>query len=515
MAEYTADASWSLELPSDTEYEYDTDIAEPEVVRPKVDMHKTWCWVFKIDSQPDSYEYLHQQDKCKTVIGVIEEGERYGLHIGGLSCYTNNSRKPGAAATALSLCESIGFTGSIKYCEPPIEQDSGRNWFIHNCKSDSALIASIRADARARGWTLYWTRADKKSVQSTEDELHQSGNMEVISRWFNKYRSERGDNIPSYADFRFDVAVRFGGAVANMERNLRLLYDTWEPSRKRTWLADALDALPDDDPLVKQSRREIDHEECARMMSKWADSWMIFSEQRDYQMKDVDHQRCMRLYCVMMMLICRTSGRHNGIKWHGLWIVGKAGMGKTMLSRFVAGPYTRSKKVNGDSKGVGRFNMNRMMEVLIIDDVKTVSYESMDFYAVVNQILDNAGTEVKIFGSTTEVKNKYLIITSNDRIQQLEDEQTHKEDDNSARREAHPLRRRVLEIRMSEFAPFDLCGPIWSIYENASKTEDGDRIMWTWYRLESSRHRFVDGCRDKRLVALQSMMDEQCRKYFD
>lgn len=500
--------SWTTVIPSDAQFEYDSDIAVVETRRPNTDLCRIWCWVYKIDSQPNSYEYLHQSDKSKTVLGVIEEGEQYGLHVGGLTVFTNNYRKTGAIATANRLCESLGFKGSVKYCEPPRESDGGSSWFVHNCKHSAEMISTLRAEARARGWNLYWTREDKRSKDDSAFlYLRQSGNMDVINKWFENYKTARGDDIPTYNELRLDAIKQFGGGTANVERNLRMLYDSWCPSKKRNWISAAMATLPDDSPLVKQMRREIDFEGCARMLSEWSKYWQVYSEQRDYQMKDVDHQDCMRLYAVMMMVICRTSSRVNDIKWHGLWLVGDPGVGKSMLARFVAGCRNRIKNVNMDAKGVGRFNMNQFQEVLIIDDVKTVKYDSMDLYSVVNQILDNGGASVKIFGSTVELQDRYIILTSNDRIQKLEDDQPAEE------KTTHPLRRRVLEIRMSKFVPQQLSGQIWSIYERQDKRDDGDRLMWMWYRLESDRHKFGNGCRDRRLMDLQKIMDYQCEQY--
>ena len=485
----------------------------------KTDIGKVWSWVYKLEEKPkEPVQYLHETEKCKIVVGLIEEGEKFGLHIGGLSCYANNSRKVAAGKLATSLCRQLGLKGSIAYCETS-KFDSGKKWVEHNFKGDAVAFQEAKTEARKRGWNLYWMRDEKKT---SDDGMKVSRNLLVVQAWFDDYKARLGDEKPTYDKFKDDLFEKFGAAVANLERSTKMMYDTWKPTAKRGWLAAALSELPNDSPLVKYARYEVNYNRAVRHLLKWTKTWQVYSEQNDYKkLKDTAFPACMRLYAVITILLTRTSARTNNLRVHGLWICGQKGIGKSLLSCYAAGIKTRRKKIAGDAKGVGRFKFNVFQEVCLVDDIRADLYRTQDYYQIINQLLDNTGTEAKVHSASVEITNKFVVLTSNERIATLDEEpEKEKKSEDECRDTTkklavqHPLRRRVLELYILSELEQETVEDLAKINDNEIYKEEGDKLAWKWYKEESRRHRFSNGCNEPKLVALQELLDAQSNKAY-
>jgi hypothetical protein len=361
---------------------------------------------------------------------------------------------------------------------------------------------------------------------STIGKMRMSDNTKLVQRWFDDYRSKRGDDKPVYEQFKDDLYTQFGPTVSYLERCTRAMYDNWKPAAKRNWLAAELAALPDSSPLVKYRRLEIDYEGSAKYLTQWSEHWCVFSEQNDYRMKDTLHVSCYRLYAVITLLLTRTSQRTNEIKTHGLWVSGPKGYGKTLLIEFASGIRERRKKIAGDAVGVGRFKCNNYQEVIIVDDIKADTFKMGNYYQTLNQLLDNTGTEVKVHSSSSFLINKYVLLSSNERIRALEDEQKqedNKRDDDympgeqreTRKKDEHPLRRRVLEVNVQRPMNKAMVEQLVKINNDADYREEGDKLMWRWYYEASKAHRFEYGCKDARLMELQRMLDNHCAKEYN
>lgn len=495
---------------------------QDEEMAPVRDIGKVWAWVCKLKKRPDRItRHTHETEKCKYSIGLVEEGEEYGLHVGGLSCYGNNSRKLGALKDAQKLFEPgsenpFGFSGTVGYCNLAV--NSGKDWMRHNFKGDRQARDRVIEEARERGWNLYWMRIQEEDGESMpKGKMKMSDNMRLVHAWFNDYRAERGDSKPGYERFKDVLYERFGPSVAYLERCTRAMYDNWKPSVKHNWLLERLAKEPDDSPLVKHARIDIDYERTAAALCDWTDTWLVYSEQNDFRMKDCVDVRCYKLYAVMMCLLTRTAPRTNAIKTHGMWICGPKGMGKSLLTEFASGIFERRKKVAGDAAGVGRFKCNSFQDVIIVDDIKCDIYKQRDYYQTINQLLDNTGTEVKIHSSTALLVNKYVILNSNEEMIGLDREDTDDETDGRVQvmKYTHPLRRRVLEIRIREPLKRFAINQIVKINNDSDYREEGDRLMWRWWIDMSRRHRFKNGCADRNLIRMQEMLDEQYRDEYE
>lgn len=338
--------------------------------------------------------------------------------------------------------------------------------------------------------------------------MKMSENMARVHEWFEDYKAQRGEDKPSYEQYKDDLFTRFGCTVAYLERGSRALYDSWKPAQKRSWLVARLAELPDDSPLVKHMRLEINYAKTARVLCDWTDSWQVFSEQRDYP-DLIENGQDARMYVLMMMVLTRTSNRTNQIKTHGLWICGPKGYGKSVITDFIAGISTRRKKIAGDAKGVGRFKCNNFQDVIIMDDVVAEQYRQQDYYQTINGLLDNTGVEVKIHSSTQSLYNKYVIMNSNDRMVDLEVEppEPKEEGEVKQKRQVHPLRRRVFEVRVTEELPIEVAAEVGKLNGDDDYKDEGDKLMWRWYSMYSKFNKIEDV---PKLKEMQQILDKQC-----
>lgn len=484
---------------------------EDDVCKPKKDVSKVWTWVFKLaeGSTAKPLEHLHEAAKYKMVIGLLEEGEKFGLHYGGLSCYTGSVRKAQAIREAFTVCKSVYPTGSVVYCEVPLLHDSGKDWVRHNFKKDLAAFETCKEKARSIGWNLYWMRPTLSEMEG--DKLAMSANTKKVLLWFEDYKLQRGDDKPTWDDFKQAIYDKFGPTAACLDKQTRSMHDSWRPARKRDWWMARLDKLPDESALVKHIRMEVDYDLFARYLSSWSRTWEVYSEQQDYYMKDGEHRSCQRLYAILTGLLIRTTERNSITKMHGLWLSGAKGLGKTLLMEFFSGTKDRRKKVASDAKGVGRFKCTDYQDVIYLDDIKAEAYRTGDYYQTVNQLLDNTGTEVKVHSSTVRLINKHVMFTSNERMNSLDE--VPKPDESGRDQlpvEGHPLKRRVFEIYLTNRLHRDVIAHMSKINSDDDYKTEGDRLMWRWYWQESRKHRFENGCKDQRLVEMQKLLDEQC-----
>lgn len=488
---------------------------------PRKDLAKVWSWVVQLDSLPKpDRQHLFDLGKCKVVLGCAEEGEKYGLHVGGLSCYSNTVRKAQVVKTVQFNMEKWGNKDShfqidgifVGYCEPA--KNSGKQWVRHNFKNDVAKYELVKQQARDMGWNLYWMRSDDSA---TSQSLKISENIKLVEKWFDDYKAAHEDEKPTYEQYKADLFNKFHAGVYNLEKCTKGLYDDWKPKMKRSWLSTQLSKLPDESPLVKHMRLEMNYEKTARALTKWTIDWQVYSDQNDYLMRDNSDD--MNLYVVLMALLTRTSSRDSSIKTHGLWICGEKGYGKSVLTEFIAGIKSRRKKVAGDSKGVGRFKCNDFQEVVILDDIRAESYRQQDYYQTVNQLLDNTGTEVKIHSSSVSLSNKYVLINSNERIIELDAQrETEANKDPNDKADAvvikgkHPLRRRVIEVRINKPMPKCVIDELTKINNDEDFKGEGDKLMWRWWYEYSKRIQFEE---DKRLQELQRLVDKQCEEEYN
>lgn len=493
-------------------FEWGDDDSSVSSERPAKDVAKIWAWVAQVNeaNKPSAErEHLFDMGSCKVVTGLLEEGERFGLHIGGLSCYGNTVRKSQVAREVKKWTEDWGFdakpllgfySDKITYINPAIE--SGKEWVRHNFKGDVGKLVQVKDEARKRGWKLYWMR-DEKEAGGT---MKMSDNLKSISAWFDDYRAQREESKPAYETFKDDLYEKFGPTVAYFERCTKAMYDNWKPATKRSWIAARMAELPDESPLVKHMRVEPDYKTIAQGLCIWMDKyWSVFTMQQDYKLFDDTDE--MKLYIIMTMVIMRTSSRTNDIKTHGLWICGPKGVGKSVLTDFISGVKTRRKKIAGDSKGVGKFKCNSFQEVIIMDDIQPEVYKSNDYYQVINQLLDNTGTEVKIHSSTQLLINKYVVINSNDNICNIDKQPEKDENGDVIKYPPHPLRRRVFEVRIHQPMKLETATIIARINNDEDYKSEGDKLIWRWY-FEARKAYKIET--DIKLKDLQRIMDKQC-----
>lgn len=494
--------------------------AKIEDVEPKKDVAKVWAWVVKLGSMPSAKRsYLFDTGKCKIVLGCVEDGEKYGLHIGGLSCYNNTVRKAQVVRNVQHNSERWGDKDStfqidgtlVAYCAPA--DNSGKNWVRHNFKRDMAQYELVKQQARDMGWNLYWMRSDDAA---TIQSMKTSENIRLVEKWFDDYKASHEDDKPTYEQYKDDLFNKFGAPVLMIDKCTKGLYDNWKPKMKRSWLSAQLAKLPDESPLVKHMRLEMNYENTAKALCRWTLDWEVYSDQNDYLLYDNSFD--MKLYVVLMAVLTRTSSRDSSIKTHGLWICGEKGYGKSVLTEFIAGVKSRRKKVAGDSRGVGRFKCNNFQEVYILDDIRAEAYRQQDYYQTINQFLDNTGTEVKIHSGSVLLINKYVLINSNERIIELDAQKETEENKEADKSEAvvvkgkHPLRRRVIEVRINKPMPKCVIDELAKINNDEDFKGEGDKLMWRWWYQYSKRHRFEE---DKRLQELQRLVDKQCEEEYN
>lgn len=475
------------------------------------DVAKVWAWVFKAVKKPaNNYEHLHSNNAYRAVVGVLEEGEKYGLHVGGLSCYHKSMRKKGVMDNVYALTRSLGMEGFVDMCNVP-DDDTGRKWVKHNFKGKEELYESVINEARHKGWNLHWMRNN----EVRQETMRLTENLRMLQTWFNEYTEREWDAKPTYEEVMNAAYLQYGAAISQCDKGLKLMYNNWKPAVKRSWLERCLEEDDSDEDdgantLKKKPAREFEYDKIGYQLAEWASRWVITSAQKDYKIKK-KQQADYILYVTAIAVLTRTNDRIPELLVHGLWICGDPGMGKSMLANLCGGPISRRKKVCADANGVGRFKCTDAQKVIILDDLRTDTYNTMNYYTIINQLLDDAGdTEQKQFAGAKVLANKYVIISSNSDIASL----VSKSNITSETTPEHSIARRVIQVHVKSILPFTARAALCKIQKMEDLKTDGDKIIWRWWYEMSSRHKFKDGCGDEGLIKIQKILDGECKRNY-
>jgi hypothetical protein len=151
------------------------------------------------------------------------------------------------------------------------------------------------------------------------------------------------------------------------------------------------------------------------------------------------------------------------VRWEGVdclpsvYLYGVSGSGKSHL--FQNAPFY--KKVASDAQGVGRYRLDGAQRAYLLDDVTSAFFEDRMNLSTLRQMTLGGSSTVKTLGDTIDVRG-WIVATSNETPDWLEDKPKKEEDSNNWEKNCGAWKRRFVHIKMSDVLDLDPVVVNWS-----------------------------------------------------
>lgn len=200
--------------------------------------------------------------------------------------------------------------------------------------------------------------------------------------------------------------------TSNKEKSIRLFHSLWmnqtgedEPMKKKMMLA--ADLFKPDDLTID-----------AGMMGN--SLWKVLIN-ADYTMPVdmtpiVKPARAFYTLCTMYLIAALPRVPGN---FKQLWLCGKPGVGKSILTSWLIGKDKRRKDIAGDACGVGRYSVNPDQEVIVFEEATEKQINKEENLRTLNSLADGRNTTVKVHSTVTSIKPMWLIVNSNIRLSDM------------------------------------------------------------------------------------------------